>query len=42
LERFDERCPCYDKKGEQSYMVWFGWVLGESVVYDSETGQWRY
>jgi hypothetical protein len=19
LERFDERCPCYDKKGEQSY-----------------------
>ncbi len=42
LERFDERCPCYDKKGEQSYMVWFGWVLGESVVYDSETRQWRY
>ena len=41
-ETFDERCPCYDKKGEQSYIVWFGWVLGESVVYDSDTGQWRY
>jgi hypothetical protein len=39
---FDERCPCYDKKGEQSYIVWFGWVLGESVVYESDTGQWQY
>jgi len=41
-EQFDERCPCYEKNDEQSYIVWFGWVLGESVVYASDTGQWEY
>jgi hypothetical protein len=42
LEQFDERCPCYEKQTEQSYIVWFGWTLGESVVYDSLAGKWQY
>ena len=42
LEQFDERCPCYQKQNEQSYIVSFGWTLGESVVYDSATGKWQY
>lgn len=41
LEQFDERCPCYEKQTEQSYIVWFGWTLGESVVYDSVAREWR-
>jgi hypothetical protein len=42
LEQFDERCPCYEKQTEQSYIVSFGWTLGESVVYDSVAGEWQY
>ena len=42
LEQFDERCPCYTRQTEQAYTISFGWTLGESVVYDSVSGQWQY
>jgi len=42
LAQFDERCPCYQKQNEQSYIVSFGWTLGELVVYDSVTREWQY
>ncbi|MGI8641038.1 MAG: hypothetical protein ACR2MG_13975 [Pyrinomonadaceae bacterium] len=31
----------YDKKSESKYILWFGKELGESVVYDSDTKQWK-
>jgi hypothetical protein len=31
----------YKKESETKYILWFGKELGESVVYDSETKQWK-
>ena len=31
----------YRKESESKYILWFGKELGESVVYDSETKQWK-
>lgn len=31
----------YQKESESRYTVWHGTSLGESVVYDSETGRWE-
>jgi len=31
----------YRKESESKYILWFGKGLGESVVYDSETKQWK-
>ena len=31
----------YEKKSESRYILWFGKELGESVVYDSDTKQWK-
>ncbi len=31
----------YEKKSESKYILWFGKQLGESVVYDSDTKQWK-
>ena len=31
----------YEKKNESKYILWFGKELGESVVYDSDTKQWK-
>jgi hypothetical protein len=36
----DERCPCYCKTGDNSYIVWYGTTLGESNTYSSETRTW--
>ena len=31
----------YRKESESKYILWFGKELGESVIYDSETKQWK-
>ena len=31
----------YRKESETKFILWFGKELGESVVYDSETKQWK-
>ena len=31
----------YKKESETKYILWFGKELGESVVYDSDTKQWK-
>jgi len=31
----------YRKESESKYILWFGKELGESVVYNSETKQWK-
>ena len=31
----------YRKENESKYILWFGNELGESVIYDSDTKQWR-
>ena len=31
---------CYEKKDSINYSIWFGTVLGESIIYDSDTKQW--
>lgn len=31
----------YRKESESKYILWFGKELGESVVYDSNTKQWK-
>ena len=31
---------CYEKIDSVNYTVWFGTVLGESVIYNSDTQQW--
>ena len=35
-----ERCPCYCKTSNDSYMVWYGTALGESDTYNSRTKHW--
>ena len=31
----------YVRRGEETYLVWFGTMLGSSVTWDSRTGEWR-
>lgn len=31
----------YQKKSDSKYILWFGKELGESMVYDSETKEWK-
>lgn len=31
----------YQKEGEDQFIVSFGLTLGESMIYRSETGEWR-
>jgi len=35
-----ERCPCYCKTSNDSYILWYGTTLGESDTYVSQTKQW--
>jgi hypothetical protein len=39
--RPSEVCPCYRLTSASNYEVWFGTVLGESLIYDSETRAWH-
>jgi hypothetical protein len=36
--------PFYYEKNDitNSYLVWYGTILGESVTYDSTTKKWNY
>jgi len=36
----DARKVFYRKEGQDSYILWFGIALGESVTYDSRTRSW--
>ncbi len=37
-----EQCPCYEPRGDASYIVWFGYeTVGSSMVYRSESKKWR-
>jgi hypothetical protein len=31
----------YEKKTESKFILWFGKELGESMIYDSETKEWK-
>jgi len=41
VEEREEGPTYYAKKSDTRYMLWFGMELGESVIYDSDTGKWR-
>lgn len=36
----DETCPCYERRSDNNYIVWFGLELGESATYDSSARAW--
>lgn len=36
----NESCPCYCKTSSDTYIVWYGTVLGESDTFDSRTKNW--
>ena len=37
-----EACrPCYQKEGQQDYIIYFGTHLGESYIYDSKSKKWQ-
>jgi hypothetical protein len=32
----------YEVLSKERYIIWFGTVLGESIQYDSNVGEWRF
>jgi hypothetical protein len=35
-----ESCPCYRETGQDSYEIWFGTTLGNSMTYSSVSQGW--
>ena len=40
LEEWENSLAFYQKKSDSTYVVWIGLGLGESKIYNSETGKW--
>ena len=41
LEEWEDSLAFYEKKSDSTYIVWFGLDLGESKIYNSQTGKWN-
>lgn len=41
LEEREDSPAYYQKKSDAHYIVWYGEEVGESKIYDSQTGTWK-